>query len=156
MRTFSDPAFFETLKVTRQNVVTLLNAYTDDQLRVIPKGFNNNILWHAGHLLVSQQLLCYAMSDLPLHIPEGYLPLFKKGTSPKEWKESVDLEELKRLLISTVAMLAEDYSNRVFKTFKPYTSSFGVALKKVEDAILFDHVHEGLHFGSMNALQKFI
>ncbi len=156
MPSFTDPAFFETLKVTRQNVVTLLNAYSSEQLKTIPKGFNNNILWHAGHLLVSQQLLCYAMSDLPLRIPETYLPLFKKGTSPREWKEIVDTEELKDLLISTLAMLTNDYANGIFKTFKPYTSSFGVALSKVEDAILFDHVHEGLHLGSMNALQKLI
>jgi hypothetical protein len=154
MRAFSDPAFFETLKVTRQNVVKLLNAYPEEQLRAIPTGFGNNLLWNAGHILVSQQFLCYAMSDLPLHIPESYAPLFRKGSSPREWKEAVDIGELKDLLVSTMAILAKDYADGIFKTYKPYTSSFGVALKNVEDALLFDHVHEGLHFGSMNALQR--
>ena len=108
------PRLFRNAESTRQNVVKILNAHTSEKLREIPPGFNNNILWNAGHLLVSQQLLCYAMSDLPLHVPGFYLPLFRKGTSPKEWREAVD------------------------------------------DAIIFDHVHEGLHFGLMNALQKFL
>ncbi len=154
MQAFSDPAFFETLKVTRKNAVNILEAYPEEQLTAIPTGFGNNLLWNAGHMLVSQQSLCYSLSGLPLRIPEGYVPLFRKGSSPKEWNGTVDIGELKALLISTIPALMRDYAEGAFKTYKPYTSSFGVALKNVDDAILFDHVHEGLHFGAMHALQK--
>jgi hypothetical protein len=154
LRAFSDPPVFETLKVTRQNVVKILDAYPEERLLAIPDGFGNNLLWNAGHMLVSQQLLCYALSDLPLRIPEHYVPLFRKGSSPRDWTGRVDIGELKRLLVSTVAILEKDFADGAFKTYKPYVSSFGVALKDAEDALVFDHVHEGLHFGSMNALQK--
>jgi hypothetical protein len=154
MQAFSNPALFETLKVSRHNVVKILNAYSAEQLRTIPTGFGNNLLWNAGHMLVSQQALCYTLSDLPTHIPEAYISLFRKGSSPKEWKDEVDVGELKDLLISTIASLAKDYAAGIFQTYKPYASSFGVALKNVDDAIVFDHVHEGLHFGAMMALQK--
>ncbi len=29
------------------------------QHRVYPPNFNNNLIWNIGHILVTQQLLCY-------------------------------------------------------------------------------------------------
>ena len=154
MMNFPDTAFYESLRVLRRNAVAILDRYSETQLTTIPDGINNHILWNVGHLLTSQQLLCYAMADLPLHIPAHYVPSFRKGSNPREWRERIDLGEMKGLLVSTIAELEKDYRQGLFKNYKPYQSSFGVSLASIEDAILFDHIHEGLHFGAIMTLQK--
>ncbi len=150
------PSLFASLKVARQNVVNVLNKYSEVELKKIPNGFGNNILWNAGHLLTAQQLLCYANSGLALRIPDTYLPLFRKGSSPKEWTENIDLDQLKALLLSTIPAMENDYSEGVFKTYNAYPTSFGVTLNNVEDAILFDSMHEGMHIGIIKSLQKLL
>jgi hypothetical protein len=154
MKNFTSPAFYETLRVTRKNVVDILNKYSEEQLKFIPPGFSNNILWNAGHMLTAQQGLCYATSELPLHIPKQFLTNFRKGTSPANWEGILDLQEIKSLLVSTIADLEKDYNQGVFLKFNTYVTSFGVTLNSIEDAILFDHIHEGLHFMAIRALTK--
>jgi hypothetical protein len=156
MTPFTHSAPFESLKAIRLNVVKILSDLPKERLLKIPQGFNNHLLWHAGHILVSQQSLCYALSGLPLPISSHLLPLFRKGSSPREWEGEVDIAEVRALLDSTIGQLEKDYAAGVFKAYKPYTTSFGVALNNVEDAILFDHVHEGTHFGLMLSMMKLV
>jgi len=154
MLDFHDTKSYESLRAVRRNAVSLLEQFSEAQLTTIPEGYNNHILWNVGHMLTSQQLLCYAMADQPLHIPAHYPGLFRKGTNPREWTESVDIGELKALLASTIGLLEKDYRQGLFKNYKLYTTSFGVPLASIEDAILFDHVHESVHFGIAMALRK--
>ena len=37
---------FDTLRITRNNILKDIKALTLDQLNEIPKGFNNNIAWN--------------------------------------------------------------------------------------------------------------
>jgi DinB superfamily len=154
MKNFTSPAFYETLKTSRKNILGIMNKYSEEQLRIIPTGFGNNILWNAGHMVTSLQLLCYATSELPLHVPDHFLPLFRKGTSPTNWTEKVDIAEVKSLLVTTIDDLENDYLKGLFKIFNPYVTSFGVTLNSIEEAIIFNHIHEGLHFAAVKALMK--
>jgi hypothetical protein len=43
-------------------VSKFLSGYNLDQLNTIPEGFNNNLIWNIGHIIVSQQLLVYKLS----------------------------------------------------------------------------------------------
>ena len=73
---------FEILKATRENVIKLIDRFSVDQLNEIPEGFGNNLIWNAGHILVTQQLLCYRLSNFECLIEEKHLELFCKGTKP--------------------------------------------------------------------------
>ncbi|HXA02121.1 MAG TPA: DinB family protein [Cytophagaceae bacterium] len=147
---------FDLLNVTRNNIVKLLASVSEEQLFVIPSGFKNNIIWNAGHALNSQQKLTYGLAGVPLKIPKSFSALFSKGTAPSEWKENPDVKEIKTLLIDTVAYLKEDYKKGLFKAYKEYITSYGFELRNIEDAILFNNVHESLHMGSMMALKKLV
>lgn len=147
---------FDLLLVTRNSIVKFMENVSEEQLFAIPSGFKNNIIWNAGHALNSQQKLIYALAGVPLRIPESFSVFFSKGTAPSEWKEKPDVKEIKALLIDTAAQLKEDYHQGIFKTYKPYMTSYGFELRDIEDAILFNNVHESLHLGTMMALKKLV
>ena len=147
------------IKATRQvrlNCLDMISGLTTGQLHAIPEGFNNNLIWHLGHMFVSEQLLCYANSHTPLLIPESYLPLFRKGTSPRDWKTPMDIQELIRYMNLTSEALEQDYANKRFGLYEPYTTSAGVTLTTVNDAIAYSYGHENLHYGMMMSLIKLV
>ena len=53
---------FEITRKTRQNVLRLIDGMGPEQLNKIPEGHSNNIIWHVGHILATQQLLTYGLS----------------------------------------------------------------------------------------------
>jgi hypothetical protein len=73
-----------------------------EQLLQIPKGHHNNIWWNIAHVVVTQQLLVYKLSGLPLRIPTGLVEKFKNGTVPNGSASSEEIEKVKELLFSTM------------------------------------------------------
>lgn len=144
----------EVLRVTRTNVINFIDGLSYEELITVPKGFNNSILWNAVHSLAVQQILCYKLSGLALHIPNKFVEGFAKGADGKGVISKADLSEYKGLLIATIELLNQDFSEDKFIEFTEYTTSYNITLKSVEDVINFNNTHEGLHFGYMMALKK--
>ena len=142
------------LKTERQLILNGIENLSDEQLLKIPDGYKNNILWNIGHLIVTQQVFHYTLSRLEMRIPKEFASKFRTGTSPEVWKESPNIPELKSLLLSLPDKLLEDYNNGLFKEFRPYKTSTGVELNTFEDAVTFNHFHEGTHTGIILGLIK--
>ncbi len=143
--------------ITLQNRKTLYNVLVKtpkEQLLKIPKGYRNNIWWNIAHIVVTQQLLVYRLSNLPVRTDEDLIDKFKKGTAPDGIATDEEMDRIKAFLVSTVEWMQEDYENGVFKDFSEYTTSAKVTLKNVEDAMAFNLFHEGLHLGVIISLQK--
>jgi len=145
---------FQTLLKSRQRLVRILSETSPDHLQRVPEGFNNNIWWNAVHTLVVQQLLCYKLSGLPMHIEESLVADYAKGTFPGTLPEAEARAAICELLTSTVGQLQGDYEKGVFKDYTPYTTSAQVTLRNIEDAIRFNLYHEGLHMGAVLSLLK--
>lgn len=146
---------FKALLAVRKKVVAEIKELNLDQLNKIPKGFNNNILWNIGHILVVQQLLAYRLSGLPILLDESFLELFGKGSKPKEKYDEDMFDKLTRLLTCTAEDLEQDYKSGIFISFKPYTvQTFNVELQNIEEAIQFITIHDATHFGYLLALKK--
>ena len=64
------------------------------------------------------------------------------------------MEDLAFLLIETSKILMKDFDADFFTDYKPYTTSFGVDLKDIEDAIIFNNMHESLHYGYILAQKR--
>ncbi|MBL4669209.1 MAG: DinB family protein [Flavobacteriales bacterium] len=146
---------FNILSATRKNVLNTINSLSLEQLNTIPMGFKNNIVWNASHIMVTQQLLCYKLSGLEMYIDNAFVDLFKKGSEASYVTEK-DIKSIKENLISLPSKLEEDYNGSIFKNYTEYPTSYGVMLKSIEDAIQFNNVHEGLHFGYIMAMKKLI
>ena len=147
---------FEILLITRKNLLNSIKDLSIDELTKIPNGFNNNIIWNAGHNLATQQLLVYKLSGQSPVIPGELIEKYRKGTSaPKNVSEN-EINEIKGLLISSAKLMQQDYDNGLFTQYSEYTTSYNIKLSSTEKAIAFNNVHEGLHFGYIMALKKAI
>ena len=142
------------LKTERQLLLRGIENLSEEQLLKIPEGSKNNILWNLGHIIVTQQVLHYTLSRLEMRIPKELASIFRTGTSPSVWKETPNISEIKSLLLELPDKILEDYNNGLFKEFRPYKTSTGVQLNSFDDAITFNHFHEGTHAGIILGLIK--
>jgi len=145
---------FDIALKTRTIFFTMLENYTLEQLNKKPKGFNNTIFWNIKHIVVTQQLLIYGLSNLPLQITESETEDYRKGSKFKMDASKQDVALLKKQLFSTIEQTEKDFRNGVFKTFTPYTVSTKSTLTTVEEALQFNNFHEGIHLGYIMALKK--
>ena len=148
---------FDVSTTSRNMVSKFLSGYNLDQLNTIPEGFNNNLIWNIGHIIVSQQLLVYKLSGLPMMVSDELVEKYKKGTKPEHNATQAEVEELKSLLFSTMQQTKLDYDAKLFQNYHEYTTSTGNhVLKNAEDAMAFSNFHEGLHIGIMTIIRKFL
>lgn len=146
---------FEVQQKTRGFLKTYLDTFSLENLNKIPQGYNNNILWNIGHIIVTEQLLVYKLSGLPMLVNDAQVAKYMKGTRPDTKATQKDVEELKGLLFSTIKKTEEDYTNGRFTSFQEYVlSTTGNTLTKVEEAINFNLFHEGIHLGYIMAMVK--
>jgi hypothetical protein len=147
---------FETIRVSRKLTSQFLENYSLEQLNKIPEGFNNNIIWNIAHVIVTQQLLVYKLSGLPMMVSDELVDKYRKGTKPDGAISQTELDEIKSLLFETINQTEADYNAKVFKSYNELTTSLGFTLKDIEDALPFNNYHEALHVGIMMSIQKFI
>ena len=147
---------FEITRTSRKIVSQFLDSYPLEQLNKIPEGFKNNLIWNIAHIVVTQQLLVYKFSGLPMLISDELAQKYMKGTKPELDATQADIEEIKSLLSKTIDQTEEDYDNGIFKNYQEYPTSTGFVLRNVEDAMVFNNFHEGLHIGIMMSLRKFV
>lgn len=148
---------FKAFLAVRRKLAEEVKELTLDQLNKIPKGFNNNILWNLGHVLVVHQLLAYRLSGLPLLLDETLIQQFSKGTAPQGNYSNDTAEKIKRLLVCTADDLEQDYKSGLFVKFNPYIiQTFNIELLTIEEAIRFISIHDATHFGYVLALKRAI
>ncbi len=147
---------FDILRKSRELIVKELDGLTLEQLHTIPTGFKNNIAWNVAHLVVTQQLLHYKLAELSCLCPEDLIETHKKGTSPAKTFTQEEFNEVKELLIGLPDTLQEDYQAGIFKNYNTYPTSTGFVLDSIETAISFNNYHEGIHYGIIRAIKKFI
>lgn len=144
------------LRATRKNILNFLHACNLGELNHIPPGFNNNLLWNAGHVTVTQQLLCYRLAGLEVGVSEEMIAEFKKGSKPERRYTEDDKKRIGDLLFSTLEDLERDLAEKDFSNFTPYPTSYGVTLHNIEEAVQFNLAHEAMHLGTMLGLKKLV
>lgn len=146
----------DTLREIRGFVLRLTDDLSDEQLSTVPPGASNNALWNLGHLAVTQQLLHYALSDLPMYLSDEVVAGFRKGSSPADWAGGppAAIGEIREWLIELPERLAEDHAAGRFETFREYPTSTGITLHDLDQALAFNNFHEGIHVGILLRLKK--
>lgn len=148
---------FQVLKNTRTIFNKIIENNTLEDLNKIPAGFNNNIIWNIGHVIVSEQLLAYKLSGLESTLSDDMINKYRKDSKPEGDLTQDAVNEIKGLLFSTIEKTQSDYDADVFKTYNAYTvSTTGNTLNNIDEALQFIAIHEGLHYGYVLALLKAI
>ena len=145
---------FEISMQNRKFLYSVLKSTPKEVLCAIPRGFKNNIWWNICHTVVVQQALIYGLSGLSYTIPEEIIKQYKKGTRPEAVPEDEEIERMKQLLFSSQEKVQEDFAAGKFKEYTPYETSAKVTINNIEEAIIFNSYHEGIHLGTVLALLK--
>lgn len=148
----------EIIRASRKALLSLVEDLTTEQLNKIPTGFNNNLAWQMGHLIVSQQLLCYKLSNNELVIDPNLVEKYKNGSKPENFISAEEITQLKHDLLGVVDQLESDLATDKFNNYFPYTISTykGLKLESVQDALKFIASHDGLHYGCSLMMKKLV
>ncbi len=144
---------FALQKITRDNILKLIDGLSLEALNLIPPHFSNNLAWNLGHIIVTQQLLVYRLSGTNCRIDNEYIERYRKGSRPEGPVSQEEIDFLIQQLKISGDVARVDYQNNHFGTYKTYTTSYGVTLESVEQAIIFNNMHESMHMGTMIALK---
>ncbi|KEY20295.1 DinB family protein [Kaistella antarctica] len=147
---------FQAHRQVRRNLLEILQNTSTKDLLLIPDGFNNNIYWNIVHCVATQQLLHYYLSGNPFRIDKYWIETYKKGTLPNLNVAQSEIDDLAFLLTETSKVLMKDYDDDFFPDYTSYTTSFGLDLKNIQDAIIFNNMHESIHLGYAMAQKRAI
>ncbi len=145
---------FGTLKKQRQLIHKTVSELSREELLTIPSFRKNNIAWNLAHIITVQQGLTYALTGNPMNIPEEYRAWYFRDTSPADWTSEPDVPRLLEELLSLPEQTESDYVSGRLANFTPYTTTTGVSLETIEDALGFNNFHEGIHYGIILSIRK--
>ncbi|MFP3918079.1 DinB family protein [Lysinibacillus telephonicus] len=144
---------FQQLESYRGNIINVLENITEEQSEIVPKGFNNNIRWNMGHILLDQYLWIEALTKEKSEVPEQFNYWFGFGTSPANFNaDTPSFHELKELLKIQPAKIREAYSNRLEEEFP----TVEMGMYTIEQVLIRTIFHEGMHLQAILDIKKFI
>lgn len=151
---------FETLKsqtmITRGKIASLARA-NSARADVIPAGWNNNLRWHIGHLVVTPRRLTSLMLGEPLGLPEEYNAWFAKGTGPRDWGSAPvpPLEQLVAEMTTEMDKVFAEMAPRLSERYpQDYETTVGIVLRSPGDGLTMSFLHDGIHLGLLLALNR--
>ena len=147
---------FELNRTSRTLIAPFLEDFSLEQLNIIPTGFSNTLFWNIAHVVVTQQLLVYKLSGLPMLISDELVDKYKKGSKPEQAATQEEVDQIKALIFDLVDQTQADYGSGVFTQFTEYPTSSGFVLKNVRHAMAYNNFHEGLHLGIMMSMKKIL
>lgn len=149
---------FEFIITARKAFAELVNGLSIEELNHTPEGFNNNIIWNFGHIVVTTQTLVYVRTGIwPDKSSVKYVDAYEKGSKPSYFVEATEIEALKALSITSIQKIEEDYMRGILKNIQPYaTGTYGALMQDIEDVLVTTIGHDNLHFGYAQAQRKAI
>ncbi|HEY5967665.1 MAG TPA: DinB family protein [Chitinophagaceae bacterium] len=149
-------AVIKAWKTSRKLYLEYFDKYSLEQLNIVPEKFNNNLIWNIGHIIAAQQSLVYKTSNLPINIPDEFFDRYKPGTRPTGAVSQNDVNEIRSLLTSMIHQTETDLANGRFISFTERNTITGFHLGNLQDALVFNNYHEGLHLGYMKSIARFV
>ncbi|MCA5003793.1 DinB family protein [Sphingobacterium bovistauri] len=142
----------------RKAFIKDIESLSLEQLNEIPTGFNNNIIWNFGHIVVTTPILCYVRSGIWADASQvRFAAAYAKGTKPTYFVTQEEVEALKALAISSIQAIEADYKAGKLSNITPFeTSTYGATLNSIEDIIITTAGHDNTHLGYVTAQKRII
>lgn len=114
------------------------------------------MIWNFAHCVVTQQLLCYKLAGEAMHLSDDIIAAYKKGSRPEGDVDQIFVDMISEKSKTTIDQIVNDLERGLFNDYKEYPTSFGVTMRNIEDAIVFNNMHEAMHLGTMLALKNLV
>jgi len=144
------------LKASISNISDLVKGLSNEQLNEIPEGYSNNLIWNVAHLVVTQKQLIYGLSNNDLNLDDTFLSTYRKGGKPIEIVGEEECKSIVLLFDYLYDELEEDLERLDFSKFKVYPTSYNFEITNIDEALIFNNLHFGLHFAFLLKLKKSI
>ena len=133
---------------TRQSLAKTLEGVSAENLEIVPPGFNNNIHWQVGHLLVTAELFLFTGQE---NLPANYQEFFGLGSKPANWSDDVPSVAtlLEQLNEQHARINAVDVSTFDTKLAKPFIGN-----ETVGEMAAMGAFHEAMHLGQIQAIKR--
>ena len=135
---------------TRATITKTLEGMSAEALDIVSEGFNNNIRWQLGHILVTAELFLFKGQE---KLPASYNALFGPGSKPANWTGDVP----------SVATLLEQLNEQLASIQAVDTTTFDIKLEQpfignetVGELASMGAFHEAMHVGQIQALKKLV
>lgn len=140
---------FKFIIEARHKFIELIDSLSIEQLNQVPAGFNNNIIWNFGHIVVSTQTLAYVRTGIKADTAwVKYNEDYRKDTKPTRFVEQAEIDELKEIAIRSIEQIAEDYAHGNFAAITPFsTVTYGYPMHSIEEVMVLTAGHDNVHFG---------
>lgn len=133
--------------------IEVAGSVTEDIVLITPKGFHNNILWQIGHILSSTEYFLFDLSHQTNHLPPEYISLFGSGTNPNQWEGNIPVVEQ---LITDLRVQSDHFSDISDSQFNQRLPATMHGFQTVEDCAAFSVLHEALHIGKIEEMQRML
>ncbi|GED70534.1 hypothetical protein BRE01_42360 [Brevibacillus reuszeri] len=144
---------FQQLQDYRSETLHAIEGMTEEEVNLVPVGFNNGILWNLGHIYLDQYLWISHLTKEEISIPPGFHEWFAYGTKPADWQTPPpSLDTLRQLLANQPEQIRTMYGERLEEEF-PATESGMHTISQVLVRTIF---HEGLHLAAITAIRRFL
>ena len=135
---------------TRQNLSKALKDVSPELFEIVPEGFNNNIHWQVGHILVTAELFLFNGQN---NLPASFSEAFKSGSKPDNWTDEVPSVEAMLELLDAQLERINDLPEEAFT--KPLAEPF-IGNKTTGELAAFGAFHEALHLGQIQSLKRLV
>ena len=144
----------EMARQVRRDTLKILDAAEPNWLTYAPPGTSNHILWHAGHALWLQDVLCVQLLTGHDELPVGWSEKFgmdcRTVSQTKDWPSRDELRELLQGQLRRVLQLMANTTNE--RLTQTADSSRGTAT--IADRIIHGLHDEAKHSGEMYLIFK--
>lgn len=149
---------FDFIINSRKAFIKLIDGLTIEELNKIPDGYNNNIIWNFGHIVVSTQTLCYVRTGILQDATSvKFNEYYKKDTKPTYTVTEEEVAELKVIALESIEKIKEDYANEKFSSITPFTTAtYVVQMNSIEEILITTIGHDNVHQGYAWALKKLV
>ncbi|MBT2563723.1 DinB family protein [Pedobacter sp. ISL-68] len=149
---------FDFIINSRKAFIKLIDDLTIEELNKIPDGYNNNIIWNFGHVVVSTQTLCYVRTGVLQDAASvKFNEYYKKDTKPTYTVTEEEVAELKVIALESIEKIKEDYASGKFSNITPFTTAtYGVQMNSIEEILITTIGHDNVHQGYAWALKKLV
>lgn len=142
---------FKQLQTYRSELLGLLSDVTDEEAEIIPKGFNNNIRWNLGHVILDQYVWIQVLTKDDPPISMDFNQWFGYGTTPSHFTdETPSLSKLILYLREQPRIIEEKYRGRMEEEFP----STDMGMHTIEQVLVRTIFHEGLHMGAIKGIKN--